>query len=79
MHLNIGDNKIIKTKKIIGIFNLETLKNEKTNKNLLSSAEAKIKNPKTLIILEENKKEERHYISLPTSTLNKRLKNKFWI
>lgn len=80
MYLHIGNNVIINTKSIIGIFDIENTSTSKLTKEYLSHKKSVINvnydMPKTYIVCDENKKEQIYITSLSPSTLKKRFKQK---
>lgn len=65
MLLHIGENNIVKTKEIIGVFDIQSLKKSDENEKLLDN----IGNNKTIIVA-DNKK---YFSNISVSTINKRL------
>lgn len=80
MFLYIGDNKILDSKEIIGIFNLQTI--EKTEeyqkiKNKLEekhSLEKQNKKNKTMILTQEKGQEKGYFSNISSFTIAKRNK-----
>lgn len=66
MFLHIGENQIVKSKDIVGVFNVNILKNSDINNKILSKEEEK---EKTLIITENGK----YFSNVSISTIRKRL------
>ena len=86
MYLHLGGDKVVKTKDIIGIFDMDTSTVQKNTRDYLSLAEKKgevvtvsYDLPKSFIVVNSKKsKEKTGYISqISSTTLNKRniLKN----
>lgn len=82
MYINIGENNIINTKNILGVFDIDKLTVYKNNREYLSICEKynKIKSttenlPKSFIIcVNNNKNKEKIYLScLTCSTISKRI------
>ncbi len=80
MYLHLGGEYVIKEEEVIGIFDLDTSTVSKHTRSFLNKKEKekKVINvsyelPKSFILVENQKKEEKIYISqISTSTLNKR-------
>ena len=80
MYLHLGGEYVIKEEEVIGIFDLDTSTVSKHTRNFLNKKEKekKVINvsyelPKSFILVENQKKEEKIYISqISSSTLNKR-------
>lgn len=82
MYLHVGNEKMVKDKTIVGIFDLDTTTVSKVTRNYLNKAEKKgqvinVTNelPKSFIICSENKKQTVYLSQLNTQTLNKRKGN----
>ena len=80
MYLHLGGEYVIKEEEVIGIFDLDTSTVSKHTRSFLNKKEKekKVINvsyelPKSFILVENQKKEEKIYISqISSSTLNKR-------
>ena len=80
MYLHLGGEYVIKEEEVIGIFDLDTSTVSKHTRKFLNKKEKekKVINvsyelPKSFILVENQKKEEKIYISqISSSTLNKR-------
>lgn len=79
MYLHIGNEKMIKTDDIIGIFDLDTATIGNHTKNYLKKAEQKgeVENvtnelPKTFIVCNHGGKQRVYISQISSSTLNKR-------
>ena len=80
MYLHLGGEYVIKEEEVIGIFDLDTSTVSKHTRRFLNKKEKekKVINvsyelPKSFILVENQKKEEKIYISqISSSTLNKR-------
>lgn len=80
MYLNIGKEYIIKSKDIIGIFNIDYIKNTKEfkamyksleeEKNIIRATEGK---EKTFILVENNKNKKGYITNIGVNTIAKRL------
>ncbi len=69
MFLHIGENNLIKSKDIIGIFDINSLKSSSENKEFLDKIDDDINEKKTVIIAEKG-----NYLSnILVSTMAKRL------
>lgn len=80
MYLNIGKEYIIKSKDIIGIFNIDYIKNTKEYKTMYKSLEddKKIINvtngkEKTFILVEKNENKKGYITNIGVNTIAKRL------
>lgn len=80
MYLNIGKEYIIKSKDIIGIFNIDYIKNTKEFKSLCKSLEeqkniikATTEKEKTFILVENNKNKKGYITNIGVNTIAKRL------
>ena len=67
MFLHIGENNLIKKKDIIGVFNIDILKE---NKDLYTG---KIDDEKSLLIIQSNKNTETILSNVSVSTIKKRM------
>ena len=79
MYLHIGKDFVIKKKDIIGIFNIEYIKNTKEYKSMYASLEEKNnlinvseKQDKTFILLENNKSIKGYITNIGSNTIGKR-------
>ncbi len=79
MYLHIGKDFVIKKKDIIGIFNIEYIKNTKEYKSMYLNLEEKKnlinvseKQDKTFILLENNKKIKGYITNIGSNTIGKR-------
>lgn len=79
MYLHIGKDFVINNKNIIGIFNIDYIKNTKEYKSLYENLEKQgdIKiisdnQNKTFILVEENKKIKGYVTNIGTNTIMKR-------
>lgn len=86
MYLHLGQNVVIRTDEIIGLFDLDTTTVSKVTRDFLTKAEknAQVVNvtddlPKTFVLTNNNqKRQQRIYISqISTTTLHKRSKKPF--
>lgn len=69
MFLHIGENNLIKSKDIIGIFDINSLRSSSENKEFLDKIDDDINEKKTVIIAEKG-----NYLSnILVSTMAKRL------
>ncbi len=72
MFLHIGESQLIKWRDIIGIFNLDTLKDSEENTRFLRKIDDDIKDEKTLILTQD--KDVKIYLSnISTNTISKRI------
>lgn len=80
MYLHLGQDTVVKTEDIIGIFDLDTSTVSKTTRDYLSRAEKQkqvvtitYELPKTFVVLQPKNKTKKVYISqLSSATLQKR-------
>lgn len=80
MYLNIGKEYIIKSKDIIGIFNIDYIKNTKEFKNMYKSLDEE-KNiikatdgkEKTFILVEKDRNKKGYITNIGVNTIAKRL------
>ena len=79
MYLHIGKDFVIKKKDIIGIFNIEYIKNTKEYKSMYINLEEKNdlinvseKPNKTFILLENNQKVKGYITNIGSNTIGKR-------
>lgn len=80
MYLHIGNNKMIKIKDIIGIFDSDTATVSKITRNWLSSAEKQNKLssasgevPKSIVLVGEKNDEKIYFSQLAPKTLSARI------
>ena len=80
MFINIGKDSIIRTKDIVGIFNLDYIRNTKEYRNFLSNLQenkeiVKMSDQEKTFILTQNAKGTKGYITnVSASTIGKRKK-----
>lgn len=80
MYLHLGNDVLVKTEEVIGIFDLDTTTVSKKTRDYLNKAEKKKEVitvsydlPKSFVICSKEKKNQRVYLSqLSTATLQKR-------
>ena len=79
MYLHIGKDFVINKKDIIGIFNIDYIKNTKEYKSMYKSLEEKKdlinvsdKQDKTFILLENNQKIKGYITNIGSNTIGKR-------
>ena len=86
MYLHLGEQKVVKKRNIIGIFDMDTATVMKSTRNFLNSAEKNgiaetlsYELPKSFIVVrKKNQKEKKVYISqIAPATLLKRSEDKF--
>jgi predicted regulator of amino acid metabolism with ACT domain len=80
MYLHIGKECIIKNKDIIGIFNIDYIKNTKEYKGMYNSLEEQNSiinvsdmKDKTFILAQNNKKNKGYITNIGVNTISKRL------
>ena len=80
MYLNIGKEYIIKAKDIIGIFNIDYIKNTKEYKTMYKSLDEEkniikmeVEKEKTFILVENNKNKKGYITKIGVNTIAKRL------
>ena len=74
MYIHVGDNVILKTGDIIGFFDVETLKENRTNLRILNMLKNQNPEIKTVIIIEKDGKTEEIFSIISTRTLRSRMK-----
>ena len=79
MYLHLGQEKVIKTEDIVGIFDLDTTTISKSTRKFLNKAEksgevevVSAELPKSFILCSENKKQKIYLSQISPSTLFKR-------
>lgn len=79
MYLHLGQEKVIKTEDIVGIFDLDTTTISKSSRKFLNNAEkngevevVSYELPKSFILCSENKKQKIYLSQISPSTLFKR-------
>ena len=80
MYLHLGGDKVVKTKDIIGIFDMDTSTVQKNTRDYLQKAEksgevvtVSYELPKSFILCSEKKRSQKVYISqISSATLQKR-------
>jgi hypothetical protein len=78
MFLHLGNNVVVNTNSIIGIFDIENTSTSQMTKNFLSNTKNKkiinvnYEMPKTFVVCEEDGVESIYITSIATSTLKKR-------
>lgn len=75
MFLHIGENNLVKSKDIIGIFDINSLKISDENKAFIDKFGDDIKEKKTLIITEKGNYLSNILVSTMAKRLNKNIKN----
>lgn len=75
MFLHIGENNLVKSKDIIGIFDINSLKISDENKAFIDKFGDDIKEKKTLIITERGNYLSNILVSTMAKRLNKNIKN----
>ena len=67
MHINIGSNKLVRKKEIVGIFDLDTASHEKDTKDFLKSCDKKkilemcgTDLPKAFVVTADDKKKNKN-------------------
>lgn len=80
MYLHIGDERLIHNKDIIGIFNIQFIKNTKEYKSMYKDLEEKNKiidlsegDGKSFILTEQNKEKKGYIAKIGANTILKRL------
>ena len=76
MYLHIGNNDMVLVRNVIGVFNLQQLKNRRENKKFLaqiSEKELKDKENKTLVLTEENGLLKPYCTNISGMTIRKRI------
>lgn len=76
MYLHIGNNDMVLVRNVIGVFNLQHLKDRKENKKFLaqiSEKDLKEKENKTLVLTEENGLLKPYCTNISGMTIKKRI------
>ena len=83
LYIHIGNNRVLKTKKIVGVFDMDTstvskisrefLENEEKNGRLISEFDDL---PRSFVIVSENKGSKTYISSLNAAAINRRSKKK---
>lgn len=83
LYIHIGNNRVLKTKKIVGVFDMDTstvskisrefLENEEKNGRLISEFDDL---PRSFVIVSESKGSKTYISSLNAAAINRRSKKK---
>lgn len=73
MYLHIGNNNILQTKNIIGIFDLDSIKNSTESRKLLEPLKGQYQNEKTLILTAKGKETKEYFSNISSLTMQKRI------
>ncbi len=83
MYLHLGQDTIVKTKDIVGIFDMDTTTVSKISREYLNSAEKQKRTvnvsfelPKSFIVVKENGNQKIYISQISSQTLEKRSKSK---
>ena len=74
MYIHVGDNVILKTGDIIGFFDVETLKENRSNLRILNMLKNQSPEIKTVIITEKDGITKEIFSIISTRTLKSRIK-----
>lgn len=74
MYIHVGDNVILKTGEIVGFFDVETLKENRSNLRILNLLKNQSPEIKTVIITEKNGITKEFFSIISTRTLKNRIK-----
>ena len=73
MYIHVGDNVILKTEEIIGFFDVETLKQSRSNLRILNMLKNQNPEIKTVIITENKGNTKEYFSIISTRTLRSRI------
>ena len=73
MYVHIGNDVMLKSKDIIGIFDVETLKQSRSNLRILNMLKDKSSDIKSVIIVERGSKIEEIFTIISATTIKNRI------
>ena len=73
MYIHVGDNVILKTENIIGFFDVETLKQSRTNLRILNMLKNQSSDIKSVIITMQDGETKEFFSIISTRTLKSRI------
>ena len=73
MYVHIGNDVMLKSKDIIGIFDVETLKQSRSNLRILNMLKEQSTDIKSVIIVEGGKKVEEIFTIISATTIKNRI------
>ena len=74
MYLHIGNNDMVLIRNVIGVFDIEKIKDSKYNKNFLENiSEKDLKENKTIVLIQENGLLKKYLTNISVMTINKRI------
>ena len=73
MYIHVGENVILKTGEIVGFFDVETLKENRTNLRILNMLKNQSDDIKTVIITEKDGETKELFSIISTRTLRNRI------
>ena len=74
MYLHIGNNDMVLVRNVIGVFDLDKIKNNNNNSKFLSKiTEKEIKENKTVVLTIENGLLKPYYTNISVMTIKKRI------
>ena len=79
MYIHVGENQILKTQDLIGIFDVDCLKQSRNNLRILNMLKSEKKDIKSVIIVEKNHESREHFSIVSTRTLRERVDRKEFI
>ncbi len=71
MFLHIGENNLIKSKDVIGIFDIKSLKSSSDNKNFFDKIDKDVEDKKTVIVTDKGEVLSNILVSTMSKRLNK--------
>ena len=78
MYLHIGNNDMVLIRNVIGVFDLEKIKDSKYNKKFMSKIpEKELKNSKTIVLTLENGLLKPYCTNISVMTIKKRIEKIF--
>ena len=76
LYLHIGNNDMVLIRNVIGVFDLDKIKNSKYNKKFLFKfSEKALKENKTLVLTSENGVLKHYFTNISVMTIKKRIDN----
>ena len=73
MYVHIGDNKILNSKEMIGVFDVDTLKQSRNNLRVLNLLKSEKNDIKSVIFMNKKGKDQEVFSSISPQSLKKRL------
>ncbi|MBO5141879.1 MAG: hypothetical protein J6C46_02570 [Clostridia bacterium] len=74
MYLHIGNNDMVLIRNVIGVFDIEKIKDSKYNKKFIENiSEKDLKENKTIVLTQENGLLKKYLTNISVMTINKRI------